>query len=513
MLNLKTALLAGAVAFSLPALAQPDARDPDWFAHGRQAVTQRQAIQPIPGPAKNVILVVGDGMGVSTITAGRIFDGQVQGFAGEGHVLSFEAFPHTALIKTYNTNAQVADSAGTATAMLSGVKTKIGMLGVTADVRPGRCDSVDPTRVPTLLELAEVAGLATGVVSTTRITHATPAATYAHVPTRDWEADTNIPESERACADIARQLVEFPYGDGIDLVMGGGRANFLPKGTKGPEGAEGRRGDGRDLTADWQKAHPQGRYVWNADQFAKLDAAADGPVFALFDPSHMDYEADRAQDAGGEPSLPEMVAFAIDKLQRKSDAGFFLLIEGGRIDHAHHGGNAYRALLETKMLADAVRVAREKTDPADTLILVTADHSHTLTIAGYPPRGNPILGLANRIDFETGEPTTEPRIAADGKPYTTLGYYNGPGAPEDGQRRDLGPDDVLMPNFRQPAAVPFGSETHGGEDVALYASGPLAHLVGGTWEQSVIFHLMDRALGDLHDRVCGTARDGANPCR
>ncbi len=490
--------LAAAFAVTLPVLAQsPSPDDPDrWFASGRAAPAARRAVDPIAGPAKNVILVVGDGMGVSTVTAGRIFDGQSRGEPGEDNVLSFDAFPHTALIKTYNTNAQVADSAGTATAMLSGVKTKIGVVGLNDAVVPERCTAMDAAYVPTLLELAEAAGLATGIVTTTRLTHATPAAAYAHSPSRNWE--DAVPEGAAGCRDIAAQFAEFDTGNGIEVALAGGRANFLPEDMTDGEGAPGRRKDGRNLVDLWQQRYPSGRYVWNQDGFDQLDPAMDGPVLGLFEPSHMDYEADRAQDVGGEPSLSEMVAFAIDKLSRAS-YGYFLLVEGGRIDHAHHAGNAHRALVETQMLAQAVATARTLTDPADTLILVTADHSHVFTMAGYPPRGNPILGLVRRIDSETGEP----QLARDGKPYTTLGYWNGPGAIA-GERAAVDAETAQSLDYKQQAAVPTYGETHGGEDVALYASGPEAHLVGGTWEQHVIFHLMDHALGGLSGQVCAS---------
>ena len=108
----------------------------------------------------------------------------------------------------------------------------------------------------------------------------------------------------------------------------------------------------------------------------------------------MKYEADRANDTGGEPSISEMTRKAIELLQ-KNPKGFYLMVEGGRIDHAHHAGNAYRALTDTIAMAEAVKVALEMTDDKETLVIVTADHSHTMTIAGYPSRGNPILGKAD----------------------------------------------------------------------------------------------------------------------
>ena len=155
------------------------------------------------------------------------------------------------------------------------------------------------------------------------------------------------------------------------------------------------------------------------------------------------------------------------------------MVEGGRIDHAHHAGNAARALIDTVAFDAAIKKALELTSRDDTLIVVTADHSHTFTINGYPKRGNPILGLVDRRDGEAGD-------GGDGKPYTTLGYANGPAAssrrlPKDatdgrkpaGVRADLTDVDTTNVDYLQQAAVPLASETHAGDDVAIYAWGPL----------------------------------------
>ena len=152
---------------------------------------QRVATQR--GSAKNIILFVGDGMGVSTVTAARIFDGQKKGLLGEENSLSFGRFPFVGLSKTYNVDAQTPDSAGTMTALISGVKTDAGTIGVDENVVRGDCSSVAGSQVFTALELAEIAGLATGIVSTARITHATPAATYAKSADRDWENNSKLP--------------------------------------------------------------------------------------------------------------------------------------------------------------------------------------------------------------------------------------------------------------------------------------------------------------------------------
>ena len=154
----------------------------------------------------NVILFLGDGMGISTVTAARIFAGQQQGLQGEEYSLSFEDFEHLALIKTYNTDAQVPDSAGTISAILTGEKTRAGVSGIKSLVERGNCKQALENSLPTLLEAAEAAGFLTGIVSTARITHATPAGTYAHFPERNWENNSELPEQaiEEGCRDIAQ---------------------------------------------------------------------------------------------------------------------------------------------------------------------------------------------------------------------------------------------------------------------------------------------------------------------
>lgn len=474
----------------LPLAIAPANAETDWLKEGKAAIEHRLQARSFPDKAKNVILFIGDGMGISTITAGRIFDGQSRGESGEENSLSFETFPHLALSKTYNSDAQTPDSAGTATAILSGSKTRKGMLGLSPAQPFDQCAGSETQQLFSLIELAEDVGLATGVVTTTRLTHATPAAAYAHVANRDWEDDSELSDEARqqGCADIAQQFIEFNHGDGIDVAMGGGRRHFLPRTSADPEfdGKTGRRADGRNLIAEWQAKYPAGTFVWNAAQFAKVDASQSTKLLGLFNDSHMAYETDRAGDKGGEPSLAEMTEKAIDILEAK-DKGYVLLVEGGRIDHAHHGGNARRALKDTQALSQAVSAALKKVDLEETLIIVTADHSHVFTMAGYPKRGNPILGLVHAPGSD------EPTLALDNKPYTTLGYQNGPGA-FSGERADLSTVDVQATGFQQQAVVPSESETHGGEDVAIFATGAGSQLVSGVMEQNIIFHVMHHAL-------------------
>lgn len=495
-------LLCLAALWSAPVLAQHNAPKEaapdkergeqtaaDYAAQGQAQLQARLAMQARTGKAKNLIIFIGDGMGVSTLTAGRIWEGQKAGRDGESNETAIDAMPYSAMVKTYSHDFQVADSAATATALVTGTKTRSGMLSVAPAALRGKCETAAGRDVPTLFEQAESAGKALGVISTARITHATPASTYAHSVDRNWEADSELPAGA-ACRDIARQLVEWPHAKGLKLVLGGGRAAFMPATQSDPEYADkkGSRKDGRDLIGEWKKKHPKGQYVWNASQFAALNPADSAPVFGLFEPSHMQFEADRAKDKAGEPSLAEMVELAVKKLG-SSEQGYVLMVEGGRIDHAHHGGNAHRALDDTVALDAAIAKALEMVNLDDTLILVTADHSHVFTIAGYPPRGNSIFGLASIT--EDGEPIT----AKDGKAYTTLGYANGPGAKVNEQRADPAQEDTAALNYLQQSLVPTSGETHGGEDVVVKAAGPQAHLFHGTLEQHSIYHIAKHILG------------------
>ena len=435
---------------------------------------------------ENVILFLGDGMGVSTVTAARIFAGQQAGLQGEEFNLSFEEFENLALVKTYNTDAQVPDSAGTISAILTGKKTRMGVSGIKSIVERGDCKAALENELPTLLEYAEEAGFLTGIVSTARITHATPAGSYAHFPDRNWENDSELSEKaiSEGCIDIARQLIEFNIGDGPEVILGGGRTQFLSKNDKDPEYSfvSGKRTDGRNLLTDWVGSKSNRFYVWDIDGFADLDPNTNNQFLGLFEPSHLKFEADRAKDTRGEPSLAEMTEFAIKRLQYRNKKGFFLLVEGGRIDHGHHAGNAYRALTDTVAFSDAVDVAKSMVDLNNTLIIVTADHSHTLTISGYPSRGNPILGLVDNLQDATA------------KPYTTLGYANGPGYQE--TLPNLTNIDTTKVDYRQLAAVPMYTETHAGEDVPAYASGVNSEQVRGTMEQNELFEVMRVALFD-----------------
>ncbi|XP_058456496.1 alkaline phosphatase 4-like [Malaya genurostris] len=451
------------------------------------------------GVAKNVIIFVGDGMGVSTLSTGRIFKGQMAGRSGEEESLTFDHFPYTGFAKTYNTDRQVPDSAGTATALFTGVKTKYGVIGVDYTVTETNELSAS---VSNIMEWAQMAGKRTGIVTTTRVTHATPAATYAHSFNRNWECNIKIPDNLRnKTKDIARQLVENAPGNKLNVILGGGRSELgvsMPDLMNTDNKINGsmdkpcNRTDGRNLVNTWleDKKGLPAAFVMNTSQLLSTDVDEIDYLLGLFANEHMSYDRLRDKTGGGEPSLSDMTEKAIRVLKRKHSNGFVLMVEGGRIDHGHHQNIPRLALSELVELDRAVERALGLIDLEDTLVIVTADHSHAMTFNGYPDRGNDILGFGNRPDK---------------LPYETISYANGPGF-----RYHRANDNPEVPkhhgtwipvetmdrsaiSYRHLSALPLDDETHGGEDVAVFAAGPGSGLVRGTFEQNYIAYVMSYA--------------------
>lgn len=438
------------------------------------------AAQAQASDAKNVILFIGDGMGPTVLTATRLFK------VGEEGNLEMMKLPRSARIKTFSNDAQTTDSAPSMAAYTTGVKMNNEVIAMSSDtkaVAPAKdangnkginnCTSDNGTPVPSILELAKAAGKSVGAVTTTELTHATPAATYAHICHRD------------AAYAIAEQAVpggagfNAALGDGVDVLMGGGANHWTPYSASNKGG----RADGRDLTAELTA---QGySYVTTQSDLAKVSS---GKLLGLFSPkSHLDYELDRVAKgaANTQPSLSEMTAKAIDLLSQNSQ-GYFLMVEGGRIDHALHGTNAKRSLTDAVALDEAVKTALGKVDLKDTLIVVTADHDHTMTINGYSAKGNKVLDLVKNADGST-------QNDVDGKPFTTLVFGNGPNRPA--VRPTLTSDEVMADDYLQETGVKLGSETHGGGDVMLFADGAGSSRFKGTLDNTKVFGKLREALG------------------
>lgn len=429
--------------------------------------------------AKNVILFIGDGMGVATLTAARIYEAQQRGADGASNHLSFEAFPNLGLVRTYSADSLVTDSAAGASAILTGQRTLNGALGVNDQVRRGDCASVAGSTVPTLAELARRKGLATGVVSTAAITDATPASLYAHTPSRQWQSDADLPPEAVAagCKDIARQMLDGPKALQLDVMLGGGGGAFLPS------EADGKRLDGRDLTAEWRASG--GAYVKTGSALAAVPKGTKR-LLGLFAPGNMMRENARTATQTDAPRLTQMTVKAIEVLSQNKQ-GYFLMVEGALIDKAHHISLAQEALNETVELSKAVAAALAMTDPKDTLIIVTADHSHGLTINGGA-RDTSILGLLPGNE-------DDPAKALDGKAVPILMYASGPGAAPVGELRpDPAQLDTADPDQRNFAAVPLYSAAHTGEDIATYATGPGAQGVHGLMDHPAVFEVMRKAL-------------------
>ncbi|KAI8431966.1 hypothetical protein MSG28_004499 [Choristoneura fumiferana] len=471
-----------------------------WRDLARGEIEEALRLKRNENTAKNVILFIGDGMGPNTVTATRIYKG------GESYRMAFEEFPHVGLLKTYSANKMVPDSASTATALFSGSKVNHRTLGVDATVHENECPrSLDPeAQLKSLASLALEAGKSAGFVTTMRVTHATPAPLYAHSPNRNWECEGTMPEGTQ-CKDIARQLVEDWPGRDLHVIMGGGRQMLVSNstGTAGdPINLWGcYRQDGLDLIQQYRDDKDQRglkhSVVQNNRDLSSVNFDDTDYLMGIFANGHLAYEFERDHGPEGMPSISEMTEAAI-KVLRRNPNGYFLMVEGGNIDMAHHRGRAKTAIDEAAAMEDAVRVAVSMTDERDTMIVVTADHTHTLSINGYPDRGSNIFGKS----------AISPH---DQKPYTTLSYgTGGPGAmqyevqvDENNQhtvvRRDPGNTDDFM--YEQIAGIILDENSHGGGDVAIYARGPYAHLIHSVHEQNFVFYAISYAarLGEYRN--------------
>ncbi|XP_066503490.1 alkaline phosphatase, intestinal, tandem duplicate 1 isoform X2 [Hoplias malabaricus] len=452
-----------------------------WNDQARRTLENALKLKPRVHRAKNIILFLGDGMGVSTVSAARILRGQMEGHSGEETVLAMDSFPYLALSKTYSVDKQVSDSASTATAYHCGVKANSKTVGVSAKAVANECNSTFGNEVHSVLHRAKAQGKSVGIVTTTRVQHASPAAAYAHSVSRSWYSDSDLPSiaKSQGCTDISTQLITNTH---IDVILGGGRMYMTPRGTPDPEypSSSSRKGDRRDkknLIELWLNAQKDknAQFVWNKEQFNAVDVKTTDSLMGLFEPKDMRFEVFRNRTR--DPSIVEMTEKAIQILS-KNPNGFFLFVEGGRIDHGHHDGVAKLALTETVMFDRAIQRASELTRESETLTVVTADHSHVFTFGGNTPRGNPIFGLA-------------PRNAEDQLPFTSILYANGPGYVHvNGTRANVSAVDYYDEEYMQQAAVPLDAETHGGEDVAIYAKGPMAHLFHGVKEQHYVAHAL-----------------------
>ncbi|XP_052748934.1 alkaline phosphatase isoform X2 [Galleria mellonella] len=435
-------------------------------------------------------------MGPNTVTATRIYKG------GESHRLIYENFPHVGLLKTYAADKMVPDSACTATALLCGIKANKDTVGVDARVKRKDClSSLEPdARLKSLAAMALETGKSAGFVTTMRVTHATPSPLYAHSADRTWECDANLPPTAATCKDHARQLIEDWPGRDLNVILGGGRLSLVssksrnPNISATPDIPKNRwvcaRKDGLNLIEEYMKnKETQGQkyaYVSNRRELQSFNANETDYLLGIFSDSHLDYEYERDKGPDGMPSISDMVVAAINVL-KKNENGYFLMVEGGNIDMAHHRGRAKVAIEEAAAMEEAVKVAVDMTDEEDTLLIVTSDHTHTLNINGYPDRGSNIFGTAGASPH-------------DGINYTTLAYSTGgPSsfkyyAYTDNQnrttvmRQDPTQEETNSVYYTQNAGIILDENSHGGGDVIIYARGPHSHLFHNIHEQHYVYH-------------------------
>jgi len=439
--------------------------------------------------AKNVIFFLGDGMGPSVVTAARIYK------YGEAGSLNMDKLERTARIKTFANDAQTTDSAPSMAAYMTGVKMNnevISMAQETIAKEPGRdangnlgvdnCPAGGKSAT-TILELAKAKGKAVGAITTTELTHATPATTFSHICNRNAQyaiAAQTVPGGAGYNAAL---------GDGVDVLMGGGRNHFTPWSASNRYG----RADGRNLLTEFAAKG----YTVAANKTEMAAAPNNKKFIGLYSTrSHLEYELDRTAatptgEGATQPSLTDMTLKAMSMLSANTN-GYFLMVEGGRIDHALHGINAKRALSDAIAFDDAIKAAIDKvreTDPtlANTLIVVTADHDHTMAINGYSKLGNPILDISK--GYRDGQPAKD----ADGKTYTTLVFGNGPNRPD--MRADISSVQAQADNYLQETGVRLASETHGGGDVKLLSTGAGSKAFKGTMDNTKVFELLKTALG------------------
>ena len=347
-----------------------------------------------------------------------------------------DGMEQTGYVSVYSANAFVTDSAPASTAMATGNKTNNGVISQDAAAIQGKKDGQNMT---TILEMAEKAGLSTGVITTTRITHATPAAFYAHVDNRDNESE------------IADQLLQ----SNIEVILGGGLQYFVGKNNTDPTGKEGKREDDRNLIDDFASRGYVN--VYDGSAFEKVDAKKTDKLLGLFESSHMQYEVERRSSESPDPSLAQMTGKAISILS-KNQKGFFLMIEGGRIDHAGHERNLSKNIAETLAFDDAVKEALDfAAQDNHTLVIVTADHEC----------GGLVLQPENLETYEAG--AIDPIFAS-------------------GTTKTQGPRYDFITEMEE--------ATHTAVDVPIMASGPGSEKVSqGRLDNTEIFAIIKEALG------------------
>lgn len=362
--------------------------------------------------AKNVILIIGDGLSVGHRTAARILSKGVKNGMYQAP-LAMDDMPHMALLGTSSVDTITADSANTASAYMTGHKSSVNALGVYADRTKA---SQDDPRQETIAELLRrKTNKAIGVVSNAEIEDATPASVVAHTRKRSDKAD----------------IVGMFYEIKPEVVLGGGSAYFLPKTTPGSK---------RKDTTDYVSLFQESGYQLVTDS-RELKAAVSGKVpeklLGLFHTGNMDGWIDRHQWKGNtvkkfahQPDLTESFDAAVKVLSQNKN-GFFLMIEGGLIDKFSHPLDWTRSVGDTIELDKVVEHAKQfaKANP-DTLIIVTGDHTHSISVAGTVDDNKPGDDMREKVGV-----------------YAAAGYPNYEDKDKDGYPDDFAPSKRLAVFF------------------------------------------------------------------
>jgi len=397
----------------------------------------RNTTVSLEGTKTNVILMIGDGMGFAQLAAGRWEKAGENLSAYRNTSLNMDRLEYDGYVTTDSYNSFITDSAAAITAIATGQKS---LNDVINQDHTAVWKKKNGKNLTTIAEMAKEAGYATGVITTTRITHATPAGFYAHVNDRDNEAL------------IAEQLL----ASGLDVAMGGGYRFFVAENQTTPFGGKSKRADGRDLVNESRTLGYA--FVYNQSSLEDLDTDSTDMLLGIFDDDHMLYELQRIDQAKtSEPSLAEMTQSAIEILSR-NPKGFLLMVEGGRIDHASHARSYSNATADTLAFDEAVGVAQDyQKRNNNTLIIVTADHE----------TGGLDLGAKNATDYTEGM-----------APFFGAGLIKIPGSAK---------------NYTLSSEAP-----HTGTDVPIMASGPLSlatRVSHGKMDNTQIFGLIKEALG------------------
>ena len=494
-----SALSLQGVSISEPGTYAVTATDGDNTA----TVTWEVYAAPTARRAKNVVLMVGDGMGIANVTAARLLVGQMKE-GRYGRTLTMDGLPQMATVGTAGSDSIVTDSANSASAYNTGHKSAVNALGVYAT------RAADTLKHPNVETLAEIVrrelGMAVGVVTNTEIQDATPAGVFAHTRRRaDYEPITD-------------QLLAM----GPEVAMGGGSATFLPKSTPGSK-----RRDERDMVA----AFKQAGYTF-ADTAGAMERASADPatkkLLGLFNLGNMDGALDRFYLKKGtvgrfpeQPDLTQQVASALRVLER-NPAGFYLMVESGMIDKFNHPLDWERAAYDTIMLDQTVKVVLDwMGDRDDTLLIVVPDHTQGMAIVGTTDDGNkaeltrdkvgvyadagfpnypapdargypPSVDVSKRLSFfyaaypdyyETYHPSLGgprvPAVAGKDKLYVANDAFNVPGA------------QLRVGNLPRDAS----QGVHSADDAILRAAGPGSERLHGFVDNTMVFRAMAEALG------------------